>query len=327
MRLVVAYLSLSHRLFVVTGNCGLCVFALQASALAKECSHFLEKVEQRCRSAATQSAMHMYEDRLGGEFSTLNFQAVKAKACAVGSGASGAMKAWNAAWAQCQQLRQHLDKMQKNKTASDKELSRRPPAAKPHPEDGGGERTGKGSEAQLQSRPEEDVTVREHEGGQSTISTNLHPYLQPDLTENAPRAAVQCAVLPQTNGRPREHHSEADLRAGDPLGEDGGFPARQHLGRSLSEGSHAGLQLPSSFLPLNVRNKHCQSRTQPLQLNLHPGRKQTGCLDNSYGSKHLRSKSDGQDVYCEGRAGSSGDPQHLTPEASVRATGNSGNNV
>lgn len=252
---------------------------------------------------------------------------MKAKACAVGSGASGAMKVWNTAWAQCQQLRQHLDKMQKNKTISDKELIQQTPAANPQPEDGGGEKTEKGSEAQQQNWHGEDVTICEREGGQRTISTNLHRYLQPDLTENAPHATIQYAVFPQTNGRPREHHSEADLRTGDPPGENGGFPARQHLGRSLSEGSHAGFQLPSSFLPLNVRNKHCQSRTQPLQLNLHPGRKQIGCLDNSYGSKHLRSKSDGQDQYCEGCAGSSGDPQHLTPEASVRATGNSGNNV
>lgn len=269
----------------------------------------------------------MYEGRLGGEFSTLNFQAVKAKACAVGSGASGAMKVWNTAWVQCQQLRQHLNKMQKNKTISDKEPSQQTPAANPQPEDGGGEKTEEGSEAQQQNWHGEDVAICEHEGRQSTMSTNLHQSLQPDVTENAPHATIQNAVFPQTNGRPREHHSEADLRTGDPLGETAGFPARQHLGRSLSEGSHAGFQLPSSFLPLNVRNKHCQSRTQPLQLNLHPGRKQIGCLGNSYGSKHLRSKSDGQDEYCEGCAGSSGAPRHLTPETSVRATGNSSNNV
>lgn len=269
----------------------------------------------------------MYEERLGGEFSTLNFQAVKAKACTLGSGASGSMKVWNTAWVQCQQLRQHLDKMQKNKTISDKELTQQTTAANPQPENRGVEKAEKGSEAQHQDWCREDVKICEHEGGESTIGTNLHQYLQPDLTGNAPHAKIQYAVFPQTNGRPREHHSETDLSTGDPVGEDGGFPARQHLGRSLSEGSHAGFQLPSSFLPLNVRNKHCQSRTQPLQLSLHPVHKQIGCLNNSYGSQHLRSKSDGQDEYCEGCAASSGVPQHLTPETSVRATGNSSNNV
>lgn len=267
----------------------------------------------------------MYEERLGGEFSTLNFQAVKAKACAVGSGAAGAMKVWNAAWVQCQQLRQHLDKMQK--TFSDKELIHQTTAAHPQPEDGGVEKKGKATEAQQQNWHREHVKICEHKGGESTIGTSLHQYLQPDLSGNAPHATVKYAVFSQINGRPREHHSEADLRTVDPAGEDGGFPARQHLGRSLSEGSHAGFQLPSSFLPLNVRNKHCQSRTQPLQLNMHPVHKQISCLNDSYGSRHLRSKSDGKDEYYERYAGSSEIPQHLTPETSVRAIGNSSNNV
>lgn len=253
----------------------------------------------------------MYEERLGGEFSTVNFQAVKAKACAVGSGAAGAMKVWNAAWVQCQQLRQHLDKMQKSKTFSDKELIQQTTAAHPQAEDGGVEKTEQGGEAQQQNWHREGVKIFEDERGESTAGTRLRQYLQPDLPENAPHSAIQDAVFPQPNGRPREHHSEADLRTVEPAGEDGGSSARQHLGRSLSEGSHAGFQLPSSFLPLNVRHKHCQN----------------GCLDDSCGSRHLRSKSDGKDEYCEGYAGSSKVPQHLTPETSVRALGNSSNNV
>lgn len=269
----------------------------------------------------------MYEERLGGEFSTLNFQAVKAKACTVGSGAAGAMKVWNAAWVQCQQLRQLLGKMPKKKRFSDKELLQQTTAAHLQPEDGGVEKTEKGGEAQQLNWQREDVKICEHEGGESATGTSPHQYLQPDLTENAPQATIQNAVFPQSNGRPREHHSEADLRTVDPPGEDGGFPARQHLGRSLSEGSHAGIQLPSSFLPLNVRNKHCQSRTQPLQLNLHPLHKQIGCPNDRCGSRHLRSKSDGKDEYCGGCAGSSEVPQHLPPETSVRERGNSSNNV
>lgn len=269
----------------------------------------------------------MYEERLDGEFSTLNFQAVKAKACAVGSGTAGPMKVWNAAWVQCQQLRQDLHKMQKNKTLSDKELNQQTTASYPQTEDGGVEKKAKGREARQQNCHKEDVQICEHEGGQITIGTSLHQYLQPHLTGNEPNATIQCTVSPQTNGRPREHHSEADLRTVDLVGEDGGFSARQHLGRSLSEGSHAGFQLPSSFLPLNVRNKHCQSKTQPLQLNLHLDHKQIGCLNDSCGLRHLRSKSDSKDEYCGECADSSKAPQHLTPETSVRTIGNSSNNV
>lgn len=268
----------------------------------------------------------MYEERLDGEFSTLNFQAVKAKACAVGSGAAGAMKVWNAAWVQCQQLRQDLHKMPKNKTLSNKELIQQTTAAHPQPEDGGVEKEEKGSEAHQQNWHREDGKICEREGGASTTGTSLHQYLQPHLTGIAPHATIQYTVFPQTNGSPRGHHSEADLRTVDPVGEDGGFSARQHLGRSLSEGSHTGFQLPSSFLPLNVRNKHCQSKTQPLQLNLHLDHKQIGCLDDSYGPPHLKSKSDRKDEDCEDSADSSKIPQHLTPET-VRNIGNSSNNV
>ncbi|TNM88499.1 hypothetical protein fugu_004753 [Takifugu bimaculatus] len=275
-------------------------FCAQASALAKECSHFLEKVEQRCYSASTQSTLQMFEEKLGGEFSTLNFQAVKAKACAVGSGAGGAMKAWNAAWVQCQQLRQHLHKMKEIQQIT---------AAHPQPEDVGVEKTEEGSD-----------------GGESTIATSLHQCLKPELTGNLPHATVQCAAFPHNSRRPREHHSEADLRTVDPAEGDSGCPARQHLGRSLSEGSQAGCQLPSSFIPLNVRNKHCQSRTQPLQRNLHPVHKLPGCHNNS-GSGHLRSKSDGKDEYCEGCAVSSGVPRALTPETSPTSTANISNNL
>lgn len=241
----------------------------------------------------------MFEEKLGGEFSTLNFQAVKAKACTVGSGAGGAMKAWNAAWVQCQQLRQQLHKMKEIQQIT---------AAHPQPEDGGVEKTEEGSECQ-----KDNVKLCEHEGGESTVTT--------ELTGNLPHATVQYAAFPHNSQRPREHHSEADLRTVDPAEGDGGCPARQHLGRSLSEGSQAGCQLPSSFIPLNVRNKHCHSRTR-----LHPVHKLPGCHNDS-GSGHLRSKSEGKDEYCEGSAASSGVPRALTPETSPTSTGNISNNL
>lgn len=280
--------------------------------MAKECRHCLEKVEQRCYSASTRSALQKYEERLGGEFSTLNFQAVKAKACAVGSGAAGAMKVWNAAWLQCQQLRQHLRKMQKNKTRAENEPTQRTTAAQPQPEDGGVEKTEDGSEAPQQNWQREDDKTHKREGGESSSGASLHQCLQPDPAGDAPRATV----FPQTNGRPREHHSEADLRSVDAAGEDGGFPARQHLGRSLSEGAQAGFQSPSSFFTR-------QLRTQLLR----PVHKHTGGLNDSYGSRHLRSKSDSKDEYSEGYAASSGAPQHPTPETAVETIGNCSHNV
>lgn len=219
----------------------------------------------------------MYEDRLGGEFSTLNFQAVKAKACGVGPGAAGAMKVWNAAWARCQQLRQHLDKMQKSKKPSDKERVRQPPA-----EDGGVEETEEGGEARPSSCQKEGASVRHREGGEGAASAGLRHGGRADLTGGSPRAA---AVFPQTERRPREHHGEADLRTAGPAGGGGGPSGRQHLGRSLSEGSH-------------------KSRTQP---DPHAGGLGDGC-----GSRHLRSKSDGQDEYGEGRVASSEIPLDLT---------------
>lgn len=289
--------------------------------MAKECSHFLEKVEQKCCSASTRNTLQMYEERLGSEFSTLNFQAVKAKACTVGSGAGGAMKVWNAAWVQCQQLRQHLDKLQKNKRFFDKEQIQQATAAHPQPEEGGVQESENGSEGRQQNCRNDDVKICQRDGGEGTTPPSLHQHLKPELTGNLPHPTAQCAV-PQNNWKPREHYSEADLRTVDPVGGGGALPARQHLGRSLSEGSHGGIQSPSSFLPLNVRNKHCQSGAEPLQLNLHPVHKQPGGHNDS-ALGHLRSKSEGGD-YTGGCAVSSETPRDLT---SATPTGNSGRNV
>nr|XP_061814202.1 puratrophin-1-like [Nerophis lumbriciformis] len=70
-------------------------FCEQASAVAKECSHFLEKLEQGCYLAESNlSTLQMYEERLCDEFSTRHFQAFKSKACSLRSGSSGAMSVW-----------------------------------------------------------------------------------------------------------------------------------------------------------------------------------------------------------------------------------------
>ncbi|AWP03134.1 pleckstrin -likey domain containing family G (with RhoGef domain) member 4 [Scophthalmus maximus] len=197
-------------------------FCYQASALAKECSHFLEQVEPGCYSAQTLNTLQMYEKRLGGEFSTVHFQALKVKACGVGSGASGVIEVWNATWVQCQEVRQRLEETQK-KTGVDKHQIQQTTAANSQMENGGTEKEGEDER-------------------------------------------------PLTKRRPREHHSEADLRITECTEVCDDFPLHKGLGRSLSEGSYVSAHLTSisGFSPLDVRHKHCQSRLQPLEKNLQP---------------------------------------------------------
>ncbi|XP_059184640.1 pleckstrin homology domain-containing family G member 4B-like [Centropristis striata] len=278
-------------------------FCQQASALAKECSHFLEQVEQGCYSAQTLNTLQMHEERLGGEFSTQHFQALKAKACAVGSGASGLLKVWNAAWVQCQEVRQRLqEKMQKKEQSVDKNQIQQTTAAKPPGEDGGKEKEEREREEKrsevgedessltLQPTSQKEVVNITESEGESATAACFNNHLKPGLkvgekeesqAEKSPEAAGQNEKMtlfstqnidchPDTKQRPREHHSEADLRSTNSVEGGDDFPLHQPLGRSLSEGSCVRSYLTniSGFPPLNVRHKHCQSKTQPLEQNL-----------------------------------------------------------
>uniref|UniRef100_I3KTH1 Quattro n=1 Tax=Oreochromis niloticus TaxID=8128 RepID=I3KTH1_ORENI len=225
-------------------------FCEKASALAKECSHSLEQVEQGCYPAQTLSTLQMYEQRLGGEFSTPHFQAVKAKACALGSGASAAMRVWNAAWAQCREVRQHLKEMQKKKKNIDKNQIQKTTAAKSPGEHGEMEKEGKGS---VIAEPKE-----------------LHLPEIPDKNgENTSDFSLNTDSRQESKLRPREHHSETDLRDVNSTKGSEDFPSHQPLSRSLSEGSHVCSYLMSipGFSPLNVSHKHCHSKTQSLEQN------------------------------------------------------------
>uniref|UniRef100_A0A8C4DZ83 Quattro n=1 Tax=Dicentrarchus labrax TaxID=13489 RepID=A0A8C4DZ83_DICLA len=211
-------------------------FCEKASALAKECSHFLEKVEQGCYSAQTLSTLQMYEERLGGEFSTPHFQALKAKACTVGKGAL----MWNATWVQCQEVRQRLEEI--------------------------------------------------------------------------------------------GHHSEADLRSTDLVEGGNGFPLHRPLGRSLSEGSYVSPHLTSisGFSPLNVRHKHCQSKTHPLEQNLQPVQNLPISHNESLWSGNLscESKGDSNEEEAEGCTVSTQTPKDLkTPETLLTPAENNSSNV
>ncbi|XP_041814017.1 uncharacterized protein LOC121621588 isoform X2 [Chelmon rostratus] len=334
-------------------------FCEQASALAKDCSHILEKVEQGCYSASTLSTLQMYEERLGGEFSTLHFQAVKAKACAVGSGASGVMGVWNAAWVQCQEVRQHLEEMQKKKKGVDKNQIQQVTAANPQGEDGGMEKKEKRSEVgegecfltqQLTSQKEV-VKISESEG-ESTTAACFNHRLKADMkrskkeelqAQKSPEAPVKnektSPVFPQNDDchpeskwRPREHHSEADLRSADSAEGADIFPLHQPLGRSLSEGSSVSSHLTSisDFSPLNIRNKHCQSRTQPPEQNLQPIQNLLISHNESLQSGNLSCgpKRDSNDEEGEGCTAPTHSPKGLrSPETLLTPTENNGSNV
>ncbi|CAJ1051589.1 triple functional domain protein-like [Xyrichtys novacula] len=267
-------------------------FCAQASALAKECSHFLEKVEQGCYSAQTQSTLQMYAERLGGEFSTQHFQAVKAKACSVGSRASGVMRVWNVTWVECQEVRQHLEEMQKKKKKEgvDKNQIQQTTAANLQEEDGGAGKPERRSEVgedkcsmTQQLAPQKDTVSISDREGLTTTAEPINHCLKNDLTEsekgestglNPPESPVKKEEMSPVSSinsdclQKNKHHSEADLKSTD----SAHFQPHQPLGRSLSEGACVSphFTILSGFSPLNVRHKHCQIRTPPLEQNLLP---------------------------------------------------------
>ncbi|XP_041837157.1 uncharacterized protein KIAA1755-like [Melanotaenia boesemani] len=264
-------------------------FCEQVAAMAKECSNILEQVEKGCYSAQTLSTLQMYEERLSGEFSTPHFQALRARASAVGSGASGMMRVWNAAWVQSQEVRQRLEKMQKTKKSIDKNQTQQATAANPPGEQGEMEKKGKKSEvgeadSSLASQPVSDTemvntaesstaawlkhNLKTDIKGSKNQETKVQPFTE--TVENATRTPI----FPQTSDfhqeskwRSREHHSEADLGTASAAKDGENFRSHQPLGRSLSEGSHA--TNISGFSPLSISHKHCHSRTQSLDKPIH----------------------------------------------------------
>ncbi|XP_044036632.1 uncharacterized protein KIAA1755 homolog [Siniperca chuatsi] len=311
-------------------------FCEQASALAKECSHYLEKVDQGCYSTQTLSTLQMYKERLGGEFSTSHFQALKAKVCAVGSGASGVMSVWNAAWVQCQEVRQCLEEMQKKKDV-DKNQIQQTTAASPQGEDGGMEKKEKRSEVgedecfltqQLTSRKEVDI-ISESEG-ESTSAACFNHHLKPDTkvplkNEKMTPVFPQNDCQPESKWRPRDHHSETDLRSADSVEKGDDFPSHQPLVRSRSEGSCVRSHLTSipGFSPLNIRHKHCQSMTQPLEQNLPISHNES----LRSGNLSCESKRDSNEAEGEGCKTSTQSPKDLkTPETLLTPTENNGSN-
>lgn len=130
----------------------------------------------------------------------------------------------------------------------------------------------------------------------------------------------------ESKWRAREHHSEADLRSVDSVEGGDVVPVRQPVGRSFSEGSHESFHLSTfGFSPLNVRNKHCQSRTQPLELNLQPVQSLSISHNQSVPLGNLSGASEGGRNEEEGDGCTGSTQSH--EEILLTSTENNGGNV
>lgn len=257
---------------------------------------------------------------------------------------------WNAAWVQCQEVRQRLEKTQKNEKGVDKNQIQQTTAANPQGE--GMEKEEKRSEVvvvvgeaecsptQPLTPQEEVVNISESEGESTTAASSNH-HLKPELTgsekgesqaQTLPEAKSEKTTQnidnhPETKQRPREHHSEADLRSSDSAEGGDGFPLHQPLGRSLSEGSRVSSHLTSisDFSPLNVRHKHCQSKTQPLEQNLQHVQNLPVSHNESLRSGNMSCESKEEGGGCTVSTQSPTDVR--TPETLLTATEDNGSNV
>ncbi|XP_037107684.1 uncharacterized protein LOC119123025 isoform X1 [Syngnathus acus] len=245
-------------------------FCEQACALAKECGHFLEQVEHECYLAQTNlSTLQMYEERLGDEFSTRNFQALKSKACSLRSGSSGAMKVWNAAWVRCQEVRQRLEKMQKKKKACrDKKHNQQTMVVSTHGQTGG-------MESKTEMR-EVESSLTQHANSQKVyIPQNQHTKAASlKANENGEPPALK--LLPQRKGetkwKPRGHRSEADLRRTASVQTEADVSRHRVLSRSLSEGSCITTYSPFAFAlaPFHEKQPLCQTSKRTSEQNPEP---------------------------------------------------------
>ncbi|XP_015256561.1 PREDICTED: uncharacterized protein LOC107101971 isoform X2 [Cyprinodon variegatus] len=246
-------------------------FCEQATAWAKECSKFLMQVEEGCCSAQALNTLQMHKERLAGEFSAQQFQALRVKASAMGAEASGMLRVWNAAWVQSEEVKQRFEEFQKKYKGVDKNQAQSTTAANTPGEHEEMEREGKrnelGEAKSSQSSHAEGVCAA---NCQTNISSDSDFKIEKDSPETQSKNSNNTPVLAPTESKskPKEHHRVADL-SGKVSEKKEDFLSRQTLGRSLSEGSHE--MSISGFLPLS--HKHCHSRKHSLDQNLQPTQK------------------------------------------------------
>ncbi|KAM8868261.1 quattro isoform 2-T2 [Synchiropus picturatus] len=258
-------------------------FCDQASSLAKECSQFLENLEQRCEFAqADQSTLKMYEERLGGEFSTSHFQVLKSKACAVRSGATGAMKVWNAAWMQCQGVRQRLEKiLRKNKKKSVDKTQKT--AAVNTPTAVGAEKEEEESRGSKTESSLAQLLIPEPSSDSTCAKRQSEPLFKEEVKQQAAAPSLMCQSSSTQNGpchlkrKSRRRRSESDLTT------EADSRGHRPLRRSLSEGScdishlKVGFSIPAfnkpreseRTLPLQVKPQNIQDLPSLPQQSLH----------------------------------------------------------
>ncbi|XP_077386590.1 quattro isoform X2 [Festucalex cinctus] len=255
-------------------------FCDQASTLAKECNLFLEKVEHGCYLAqATLSTLQMYEERLGDEFSTRHFQALKSKACTLRSGSSGALSVWNAAWVLCQEVRQRLEKMQKKKACRDKKQNQQTTAVST----AGVENKTEMRETEMpltqNSTSQMDVACIPESQHITAASVKANEKTEPQALMVLTQTNEETPTDPQnihfhlhTKWNPRGHHSEVDLRRTVSVQGDADISRHRVLGRSLSEGSRITTCTPFiiGVSPFNVKQPLCRRNKRPLEQNSEP---------------------------------------------------------
>ncbi|KAJ0023615.1 hypothetical protein NQD34_003514 [Periophthalmus magnuspinnatus] len=196
-------------------------FCQQASSFAEECSDFLSQLDTGCSLSPSDPSptsdpspppdpspqLHMYQSKLGAEFSTSRFQSIKSL---IPSLTPGAARVWNAAWERRQNVQLLLDQIQltrKNCVAYTSKSSADCQESKPTVQDGAVT-----SYKELCSSAD----GRNPNGGSANASE-----------ENGKDKSVETVIQ-----KPREHSSEADLTHCKTE-----FPFQKQLGRSLSEGS------------------------------------------------------------------------------------------
>lgn len=260
---------------------------MQVTALSKECSNFMVQAEEGCPSAETLTTLQTYQERLDGEFSARHFQALKAKACAMGVGSSQVKGVWNAAWVQSQEVKQRLEEMQKKtkKKGVDKKQIQQAAAATPSGKLGETNREEERSEPGGAESPlilpqkEVNKTLESPKGSVACCKHNKteikETKSQDSKVQTQAETAPKTPVLPQigdvppeSKWRSREHHSEADLRSFNSAEDAKLFSLHQKLGRSLSEGTCV-IDL-SGLSPVNRSHKHCHSKKLSLDQNLKP---------------------------------------------------------
>lgn len=235
---------------------------------------------------------------------------------------------WNEAWVQCQEARQRLEERLKKESADKKQSQQLTAAAsqgKRAVMEQGEERSGAreaGCSAALEMTSPKKMVKAEEESRDSGArrsannSTCLNPHMKPDLNGSKGAETPQLpdtpakdeptvSLLPQngdleTKWRPREHHSEADLRRVDSIGGGEEFPWHQALGRSLSEGSCVSSLLSSITGSSPLSTRHCQIKSHSPGLSTQPILNSPISRNDSFCSGHSCCRSSGDSHVEEG---------------------------